>query len=296
MRPEAAAILDHIVILVPHSTLLNLPTWLTDAFAISPGGRHADGVTENKLILFSDGVYLELIAFVPGKEAERARHRWGDRREGTIIDWANTLHAEEDLDIVRDRVKKDGSGFEYGEAVEGGRTRPDGVELKWVTSSPTISGAGPGDFAGGELPFWCIDRTPRELRVPYKTAPEATSHPCGALGVMGVTVLVADGYLSVALKPIYDAMQDVQGRRAQGQYSWEWPLRVPDEESVLSLTGLERPLPRPNLCLIRSDKEEIVKDKCLVQLRLLSTSTTGVIGGRLGDGLPYFEIELVSSQ
>lgn len=139
MTPEYAAILDHIVILVPHSTLLNLPTWLTDAFAISSGGRHADGVTENRLILFSDGVYLELIAFVPGKEAERARHRWGDRREGTIVDWASTLHAEEGLDIVRDRVKSTGTGFEYKEAVDGGRTRPDGVELKWVISSWTHS-------------------------------------------------------------------------------------------------------------------------------------------------------------
>ena len=60
-------ILDHIVILVPHETLTNLPPWLTDAFTVLEGGRHADGVTENKLILLQDGVYFELIAFVPGK-------------------------------------------------------------------------------------------------------------------------------------------------------------------------------------------------------------------------------------
>lgn len=294
MTPESAAILDHIVILVPHSTLLNLPTWLTDAFAIAPGGRHADGVTENRLILFSDGVYLELIAFVPGKEAERARHRWGDRREGTIIDWANTLHTEEDLDIVRDRVKRNTAGFEYEEAVEGGRTRPDGVEMKWVTSSWTIPGANPGEFMGAELPFWCIDRTPRDLRVPYKTASEATCHPSGAVGIAGVTISIADAFTAWALKLTYDAVQGVQGRETQCEYRWEWLLRVPDKEAVVSPAGLESPLPWPSVCLTWSDKDEVVKEKCLVKLFLLSKSTTGVIGGHLGDGLPYFEIELVS--
>lgn len=140
MTPEAAAILDHIVILVPYPTLLNLPTWLTNAFIISPGGRYADGVIENKLILLSDGVYLEIIAFVPGKEIERARHCWGQGREGTIIDWASTLHTEKDLEIVRDRVKSTGVGFEYEKAIQGGRTRPDGVELEWVTSSCSLRG------------------------------------------------------------------------------------------------------------------------------------------------------------
>lgn len=299
MRPEAAAILDHIVILIPYSTLLNLPAWLTDAFTISPGGRHADGVTENKLILFSDGVYLELIAFVPGKEAERARHRWGHRREGTIIDWASTLYAEEDLNIVRDRVKDTGVGFEYNKPVEGGRTRPDGVELKWVTSSWFIEGASPGSFMGAELPFWCIDRTSRDLRVPYKTAPEATCHPSGAVGVTSLTVAFADpdGFLSAMLKYTYDAIQGIQGKKAQDVYTWKWPLRVPDEESLVSVASpLGNPLPWPNLCLMWSDKDEVVKEKCLIKLRLLSKSTVGTIGGRLGEGLPYFEIELVPLQ
>ncbi|KAJ4396576.1 hypothetical protein N0V93_000797 [Gnomoniopsis smithogilvyi] len=298
MTPETAAILDHIVILVPYSTLLNLPTWLTDAFTISPGGRHADGVTENKLILFSDGVYLELIAFVPGKEAERERHRWGHRREGTIIDWANTLQTEEDLDIVRDLVRDTGVGFEYDKPVEGGRTRPDGVELKWVTSSWFIEGDTPGYFAGEELPFWCVDRTPREFRVPYKTAPDATSHHSEALGVAGLTVSVADGILSAMLKYTYDAIQGIEGRKAQGVYAHKWPLHLPDEELVISLAGLENRESRlswPSLCLMWSDNEEVVNEKCLIKLYLLSKSKTGTIGGELGEGLPYLEIELVSS-
>lgn len=302
MTPEAAAILDHIVILVPYSTLLDLPTWLTNAFTISPGGRYVDGVLENKLILLSDGVYLELVAFVPGKETERARHRWGQRCEGTIIDWANTLHdADRDLEIVRDRVKSTGVGFEYEKAIESGRTRPDGVELKWVTSSWFIEGDSPGSFMGAELPFWCVDRTPRGLRVPYKTGPpEATCHPSGAVGVADLTVAFADpdGILSAMFKYTYDAIQGIQGRKAtQGVYTWQWPLRVPDEESLVSVAGpLGNSLPGPSLCLMWSDKDEVVKEKCLIKLRLLSKSSAGTIGGRLGEGLPYFEIELVPLQ
>lgn len=96
MAASPAPILDHIVILVPHKTRLQLPSWLTDAFTVLTGGRHADGVTENKLILFQDGVYLELISFLPGKEEERTSHTWGQCREGHIIDWANTLAKEDE--------------------------------------------------------------------------------------------------------------------------------------------------------------------------------------------------------
>lgn len=148
---------------------------------------------------------------------------------------------------------------------------------------------------GAELPFWCIDRTPRDLRVPYKMAPKTKSHPSGALGVMAVTVSVADAFTARALKSTRDAIQGVQGRETQDQYRWEWPLRVPDEESIVSQAGVENPLQWRNVCLTWSDKEEVVKEKCLVKLSLLTKSTTGIVSGHLGDGLPYFEIELVSS-
>lgn len=138
-------ILDHIVLLVPHQTLLNLPSWLSDAFTVLDGGRHADDVTENKLILFQDGVYLELIAFISGKETERRSHRWGQRREGHIIDWANILHSESDLAVIRGRVASAESGIKYSEPVSGGRLRPDGTELKWAISAPDIDDK-PGDI------------------------------------------------------------------------------------------------------------------------------------------------------
>lgn len=313
MVPEAAAILDHIVILVPHSTLSNLPTWLTSAFAISPGGRHADGVTENKLILFSDGIYLELIAFIPGKEVERAHHRWGKRAEGTIIDWANTLYIDEDLDIIRDRMKTVDVTYGYADAVEGGRTT-DGVDLKWLISTwgfdstpsedPTVD----GEYMGAELPFFCFDRTPRDLRVPYKTAP---NHPSGASGIAHLAVFVADEFTSWLVKNTYDCIQggrnsrDGRGRKVPGQYRWEWPLRAPDGRisarddrvpvtgSVVSPARTDDTLPWPKISMKWSP--EIGKEKCRIELCLLSSkTTTGVIEGRLGDGLPWLKIEFVS--
>lgn len=266
MSKHPAAILDHIVILVPHPTLLNLPQWLTSAFTVLTGGRHADGVTENKLVVLSDGVYLELIAFVPGREADRASHRWGARKEGRIIDWAITLRTEDDLAAVRGRLDAAGTGILYDEPVPGGRITPDGTELRWATSAP----CGPG-LAGGEAPFWCLDRTPRELRVPRGAA----VHPSGALGVAGVAVSVGDGDVFRALKGTFDVLQGEEGA-AGADGAWGWPLRVP-EAARGGARGLSL---RP-----------VAGEDVFVKLSLLSESTTGTVGGSLGDDACPLEIE-----
>lgn len=222
-------ILDHIVILVPHETLTNLPSWLTDAFTVLEGGRHADGVTMNKLILLQDGVYFELIAFVPGKEEERKSHRWGARRSGHIVDWANTLHSEDDLEVIRNRMKAAGTGVQYTNPIPGGRIKPDGTELKWIISSPYADEtAGLDGFVGGEAPFWCLDRTPRENRVPFHVG-ENVKHPSGALGVYQVSVFVGDKALFGTLKGTYDALNGRDGTQVKESASlqaFSWPIGV----------------------------------------------------------------------
>lgn len=70
--------LDHVVLLVPYEDVVNPPSWVTDNFIINPGGTHADGKTENKLVLFADGTYLELIAFI-NDDAEKRRGHWWDK-------------------------------------------------------------------------------------------------------------------------------------------------------------------------------------------------------------------------
>lgn len=309
--------LDHIVILVPHETLQNLPSWLTTAFTISPGGRHADGVTENKLILLQDGVYLELIAFVPGQDVGRASHRWGARREGHIIDWANTLLVgggkdEDALEGVRARVKAAETGIVYETPLPGGRVRaPDGVELKWVTCSPRIvqssSSSSPEEeeeegegedekssFVGGEAPFWCLDRTPRGLRVPYQgEGTESARHPCGVLGVRDILVAVGEERLFRMLKATYDALQGEEGKKStSGEEGFSWNLHVPE------IDGDKAGEKKRTLSLIKIEEEAGArkgKKDVYVKLSLFTSASSTRIGGKLGNEDWMMEFDLVGS-
>lgn len=288
--------LDHIVILVPHATLENLPSWLTDAFTLSPGGRHADGVTENKLILFQDGVYLELIAFIPGQDQGRQSHRWGARREGHIIDWANTLPSEEDLEVVRKRIAAAKTGITYATPQPGGRIRPDGVELKWVTCSPELQAGAEGvsGFVGGEAPFWCLDRTPRELRVPYQ-AEESVRHPSGVLGVRDFSVFVRDPGLFQTLKATYDALQGQDGDKLEGVSGvggegFCWSLHVPARRVGGDEAGGR------TLSLIRTGADRAERGDISVKLSLFtSAKNAGKVSGTLGDEKWAIEFDLVGS-
>jgi Glyoxalase-like domain len=171
--------LDHVVALLPYKDILDPPEWIRKNFSVSPGGRHADGKTENRLILFKDGTYLELIAFVNDDQDKRRGHFW-DRSFG-IVDYALTTLELYDFDPLQARLKQSGAGIEYALPQTGGRVRPDGVELKWEVTFP--KGA-----KRGEVPFWCHDLTPRERRVPITD--ESSDHPCGAVGMSGVVLSV----------------------------------------------------------------------------------------------------------
>ncbi|KAL9054700.1 MAG: hypothetical protein Q9162_003980 [Coniocarpon cinnabarinum] len=183
MRPRHPCIgsahpqLDHIIIRVPSSFIQNPPPWLKAAFTIAPGGRHGDGKTENRLIVFADGTYLELVAFTSA-QAEQG-HFWGGKGYG-IIDYALTLEAgAEAYEHLRTRweLLDLPQGWKPGPLQYGSRTRPDGVKIEWRVAFPDKS-------ARGRAPFWCFDVTPREKRVPTDSA--LTEHPCGAKGVAGL--------------------------------------------------------------------------------------------------------------
>lgn len=185
-RVPSKARLDHIIILVPYKDLLNVPEWLTSQFTITPGGRHADGKTENKLILFHDGSYIELIAFINDDPKLRKGHWWGDKQIG-IIDYAFTTDgdARAHWKAIQARLAKLdpdlAARYQYDPPVAGGRRRPDGVEVKWEVTFPK-------GVERGELPFFCHDVTPRERRVPFSK--EACTHPCLAYGIKQLVVMV----------------------------------------------------------------------------------------------------------
>lgn len=141
-------------------------------FTVTPGGEHAGGLTHNALIGFSDGSYLELLAF-HDIAAARGKHSWqavAERGGG----WA-------DFALVSDDVAADARALAdlLARPVEpGGRTRPDGVAIAWRVARLVPP-----------LPFLIEDVTARALRVPGGAA---ARHPNGTSGVAGVVVGARD--------------------------------------------------------------------------------------------------------
>ncbi|KAH8599346.1 glyoxalase-like domain-containing protein [Bisporella sp. PMI_857] len=195
--------IDHIIILVPYDSLNHPPQWITSNFTITPGGRHADGRTENRLICFKDGSYFELIAFINDDPKLRKGH-WWDKPFG-IVDFAFTTAdgAEKNFTELQERLKAiEGCDVRYEKPREGGRRRDDGQELKWHVTFPDVTQG----HTRGELPFFCHDITSRSLRVPFSE--ESTTHPTSAYGIRDLTVFLSEervDALTKAFSAIFDA-------------------------------------------------------------------------------------------
>ncbi|KAE8453354.1 hypothetical protein EG329_010215 [Mollisiaceae sp. DMI_Dod_QoI] len=241
--------LDHIIVLIPYASLHDPPTWITDNFTLSQGGRHADGKTENKLICFRDGSYIELIAFVNDDPKNREGHWWGGKKFG-IIDFAFTDSAGDasiQYSELAERLKllnaKDSAiKIEYAQPVAGGRKRPDGEDVKWKVTFPVLTTG----YQRGELPFFCHDVTARTLRAPVEE--KNVSHPCGAYGISQMTIYISESSLP-ALVESYSAILNVPNsaarddpsrlgifslgrlRKVDGAPDPHFKLLVPSEES-----------------------------------------------------------------
>ncbi|KAK4554848.1 hypothetical protein LTR86_007996 [Recurvomyces mirabilis] len=199
---------DHVIILLPYKDITDPPKWVTDNFTVSSGGRHSDGKTENRLVIFKDGTYLELIAFIDDEPQKRKGH-WWDKPYG-IVDFALTTEKNFDYDGLQKRLQKSGSGISYTPSQEGGRRTPDGQELKWKVTFP--KGA-----ERGEVPFWCHDVTPRERRVPIHNG--KTDHPCHAVGLSGLHIKTASSkveHLESAMVAITESKAVKDGHVAVG--------------------------------------------------------------------------------
>lgn len=166
--------LDHLVILVS-----DLDQAVADyqalGFAVTPGGTHADGLTHNALVVFADGTYLELIAFVDPTDTRD--NVWGWRQfmatNGGLIDYCA---ASPDLRKETERLRRD--GLAAGRPSDGGRQRPDGKQLRWRSAR--------FDQPHRVLPFLIEDATPRALRVPT----DHTTHPSGVTDIAELTIAV----------------------------------------------------------------------------------------------------------
>jgi len=158
--------LDHVV-MVARDLASAMDDYRRRGFTVTPGGEHADGLTRNALIPFADGSYLELVAF---HDLSRGlTHRWWKVAAGGggLADFA----------LLSDDLAADSAAL--GDLVahppaQGGRTRPDGTQLKWRTA-----------VLVPPLPFLIQDLTARDLRVPGGAQ---TLHANGATGIASLAV------------------------------------------------------------------------------------------------------------
>ncbi len=162
--------LDHVV-LVARDLNSAIADHRRRGFTVTPGGEHADGTTHNALITFADGSYLELVAF---RDLGRAlTHRWwkiaadgGGLADFALLSDDITADSAALADLVKTPPK------------DGGRIRPDGVELKWRTA-----------VLKPPLPFVIEDITARSLRVPGGATAQ---HANGATGIAMVAIGAVD--------------------------------------------------------------------------------------------------------
>lgn len=214
-RVSSMPSLDHVVVAV--SSLAGaVDAFETAGFTVVPGGRHDELPTENALVPFPDGSYLELLAardpvtrddwrsLAAGREW--SRHLRGvsaiARRflpslagEDGVVDWC--LRS---ADLARDAARLKRLGHVAAGPVAMMRERPTGDRLAWSLLLPESR----------LLPFWIADRTPRERRVPAISA----AHPNGAYAI--VSIRIRAGGLAMAALGLGDLFDVVPGSDPAG--------------------------------------------------------------------------------
>jgi catechol 2,3-dioxygenase-like lactoylglutathione lyase family enzyme len=164
--------IDHLVIVVPDLGAA-VKTYRDLGFTVVAGGRHPGVGTDNALIAFRDSSYLELVGF----HEPRPDHRWWAplQKGGGLVDFC--LQTD---DLAGDAGAFRRAGVDMGGLERRHRTRPDGVEVRWLCT--LARGA-----HRGVAPFLLAEETGRDARVPGQRA-----HANGVTGVGRLSVAVHD--------------------------------------------------------------------------------------------------------
>lgn len=164
--------IDHLVIVV-HDLEAAVRSYQELGFTVVPGGRHTGIGTDNALVAFQDGAYLELIGFYE----PRPDHRWWAPLQvgGGLVDYCMQTD-----DLVADTIVLRKAGVDIADPESKNRRRPDGYNVRWVYS--LARGA-----HRGVAPFVIQDETPRDERVPRER-----THANGVTGIAALTVAVDD--------------------------------------------------------------------------------------------------------
>lgn len=185
--------IDHIVIAVPDLAAAS-KSYADLGFTVVAGGRHPVG-THNALIAFTDGSYIELIAFYE----RNTEHKWWRPLQlgGGLVDFCMQTD-----DLLADTRAFRRAGVQIDDPSPLSRVRPDGYELKWVLSIPRVG-------FRAVAPFLIQDETPRDERVPRQHR-----HGNGVTGLSTLIVAVDDttrvrGWYATALgEPGGDVVRD----------------------------------------------------------------------------------------
>ncbi len=239
--------IDHVVVTVP-ALAPAVSAFEAAGFTVMPGGRHDAVATENALVCFADGAYLELLA---ARDAT-AREEW--RALASSPAWERHLHGVSAIarrflpslagaDGVSDwslrgaaleaqaaRLRRQGS-VSAG-PVPMSRERSDGERLAWEMLLPESR----------LLPFWIADRTPRRRRVP--ASPGSTTHANGARGIDMVRLRAASvPTAALALGDVFDvvpaAAADGSARLTMGEWRIEVGPGEPEGACAVALAGCE---------------------------------------------------------
>jgi catechol 2,3-dioxygenase-like lactoylglutathione lyase family enzyme len=164
--------IDHLVIVVPDLGAA-VKTYRDLGFTVMAGGRHPGVGTDNALIAFRDSSYLELVGF----HEPRPDHRWWAplQKGGGLVDFC--LQTD---DLAGDAGAFRRAGVDMGDLERRQRTRPDGVEVRWLCT--LARGA-----HRGVAPFLLAEESGRDARVPGQRA-----HANGVTGVGRLSVAVHD--------------------------------------------------------------------------------------------------------
>ncbi|KZV68078.1 hypothetical protein PENSPDRAFT_582933 [Peniophora sp. CONT] len=260
MSSVSTRTIDHIVIRAPDGGLSRATEEFERlGFRVIPGGKHTDGLTANILIILSDLSYIEIIAFEHPAEyykegtpeyIARISHQWANKPAGGLVaySFAGAPSATPSLaQIINGRLENTGSTYRYQDPVEGGRTRPDGVEMRWVLVKPT---AWEKQVDGMGRPFFCGDITAREIRVP--TEKKLHEHSNKATSVAFLRVLVSSSSFAEKSSQL-DAILGAQHTTGPISEWHEWELSsvagsaaprliltIPDEGDQKELDFVER--------------------------------------------------------
>ncbi|KIW96374.1 uncharacterized protein Z519_03443 [Cladophialophora bantiana CBS 173.52] len=266
---------DHVILLLDTPDFENLPSWLSDNFTVIEGGTHAGGSSRNKLIIFPDGTYIELINWIT---EPKEFFDWAPKSPG-LIDFALTTpsSAQDTFDEVTRRLESKlqppslaqtsstegvsesnpgagdgGLGVRYRPPLFGGRKRKDGQDVQWHVTKPLLDDSAENVpkplekyFPTGRLdtPFFCHDVTDRNLRVPYSEKEISETHPCGARGILSVEVLVPEEKIDSYIR-LYTSVLGMKPK-VQGGYRYSPITSVsfllstpnPDEKAMRRLKG-----------------------------------------------------------